>query len=110
MYLSISRSIGRADCHCRGPCRVGGTHGASRHPPSRPRALEVEPAGDAVDVDNLAGEEQSRDALALHGAHVESGQGNASAGDELFFEGPLTDDLSREAGLKFVSRDEEETK
>lgn len=72
----------------------GGGDGGACDPPSGPRTLKVVPPGDPVYVNHLARKEQPGNGLALHRAHVERGERDASAGDEFLFERPLADDLS----------------
>tara|TARA_B100000614_G_scaffold17802_1_gene14616 strand:+ start:1130 stop:1321 length:192 start_codon:yes stop_codon:yes gene_type:complete len=50
---------------------------------ARPGGLEVEAAGDAVDVQALSGEVQAVYQLALHGFEIDFLETDAAAGDEL---------------------------
>ena len=54
-----------------------------------PGSLEVEAAGDAIDVDAFAGEVEARDDAAFHGLEVDALAVDAAAGDELIFVGRL---------------------
>ena len=67
-------------------------HPLPRHPSPRPGGLEVEAAGDGVDVEDLAGEEEAGDALAFEAAEVHFVEGHAAGGDELLFEGAFAVD------------------
>ena len=54
-----------------------------------PSGLEVEAAGDAVDVDAFAGEVEAGNDAAFHGLEVDAPAVDAAAGDELVFVGCL---------------------
>lgn len=58
-----------------------------------PGGLEVETAGDAVDVENFAGEVESGDCFALHRFELDVVEGNATAGDKFVFVEALAIDL-----------------
>ena len=47
--------------------------------------MEVEAAGDAVDVEEFAGEVKARNEFAFHGFEVHFAEANAAAGDEFVF-------------------------
>ena len=57
-------------------------HGQSRQSSACPGGLEIESAGDAVDIEALAGEVEPRDDSALHGLEIDLLEINAAAGDE----------------------------
>ena len=70
-----------------------------------PGGLEVEAAGDAVDVKELAGEVEAGAVAALKGAGVDGAEGHAAAGDELVLEGGARGDgiaVGREEGDEAV--------
>jgi len=52
---------------------------------SGPGGLEIETAGDAIDVEAFAGEVEAGDELALHGAEVDFLQAHSATGDEFVF-------------------------
>ena len=54
---------------------------------SGPGGLEVEATGDAVDVENFAGEEETGHMAALEGGGIDSREGDAATGDKLVLEG-----------------------
>ena len=56
---------------------VGGDEGGG------PCCLEVESSGDGVDVEHLAGEEETRYGLRLEGAVVDGVEAHAASGNEL---------------------------
>ena len=68
---------------------------ASGHPAGGPRTLEIVSPGHTIDVHYLPREVKPRDAATFHGSHVELGQRNASACDELLFERSFPDDLEQ---------------
>ena len=71
-----------------------------------PGGLEVEAAGDAVDVEDFAGEVEAGDEAACHGFEVDVAEVDAATGDELVFvhafavdgEGAGTEFLGEAAG------------
>ena len=63
--------------------RVG--NGVAGDPAGGPGGLEVEPAGDAVDVEEFAGEVEAGDEFAFHGFEIHFAEANAAAGDEFVF-------------------------
>ena len=60
---------------------------------SGPGGLKVETTGDAVEVDALTGEVQSRDVSALHGFEVDGFAADSATGHELVFVGSLAHGL-----------------
>ena len=62
--------------------------------------MEVEAAGDAVDVERFAGEEEARDEAALHGFEIHFGERDAAAGDEFLFVHAFAGDRKFGAGQK----------
>lgn len=63
-----------------------------------PCCLEIEAAGDAIDVEAFAGEVEAGDEAALHGLEVDFLEAHAAAGDELVFVGSLAGDLEAAVG------------
>ena len=55
---------------------------AARNPAGCPRGLKIEPAGDAVNVQHLAGEKQSGANPAFHRLEIHFVQPHAAAGDK----------------------------
>ena len=79
------------------PDRLLGGIGALREvlaggPGGGPGGLEVEAAGDAVDVERFAGEEEAGDEAAFHGFEIDLGERDAAAGDEFLFVHALAGD------------------
>ena len=54
--------------------------------------MEVEAAGDAVDVEEFAGEVEAGNEFALHGFEIDFAETNAAAGDEFVFVEALAGD------------------
>lgn len=63
-----------------------------------PGRLEVEPAGDAVDVEDFAREVEAGLGLAFHRLQIEVLEGDSTAGDELVLVGALAGDLEGSGG------------
>src|SRR5208283_4905059 len=71
-----------ADRHRTISTAVAG-HGVSRDPARRPGGLEIEPPGDAVDVQDFAGEKQAGANPALHRPEIHFVQADPPAGHKL---------------------------
>ena len=85
---------------------LGFSHGQTRKSTTRPSGLEVEAAGDTVDVEALASEVETGHEAALHGFEMDLFEADAAAGDELVFVGGLAlyavatfDQFMNEGGL-----------
>ena len=61
----------------------------SHHISRGPGGLQIEAAGDGIDVEHFAGKEEVRAHLALQGMQVDVAEADAAAGNKLFFEGSL---------------------
>ena len=59
----------------------------SHHIPRGPGGLQIEAAGDGIDVEHLAGKEEVRAHLALQGMQVDVAEADAAAGNKLLLEG-----------------------
>ena len=70
-----------------------------------PGILEIEAAGDAVDVEDFAREMQPSAFPTFHGLEVDLGQLYAAAGDELVLEHALAVDLEFRGG-EIISKSE----
>jgi hypothetical protein len=64
-------------------------HGFASKSPASPGGLEVEAAGDAVDIEAFAPEVESGDLATLHGSEVDFFQAHAAAGHEFVFVGSI---------------------
>ena len=75
--------IGTANTLLLFPCASASLREVLAGGPARgPGGLEVEAAGDAVDVERFAGEEEAGNEAALHGFEIHLGERDAAAGDE----------------------------
>ena len=61
----------------------------SHHIPRGPGGLQIEAAGDGIDVEHFAGKEEVRAHLALQGMQVDVAEADAAAGNKLLLEGSL---------------------
>ena len=77
------------------------------HRPHRPRRLQVEAAGDGIDVEHLACEEQGGVFFVLEGFGVDFRERHAAAGDKFLLERVASLDgegMVREAGRQAAER------
>ena len=61
--------------------------GSTSDEPRGPSGLEIKSACDAIYIEDFASEMQAGHDSALHGAEIDLTEGDAPAGDKLFFEG-----------------------
>ena len=54
-----------------------------------PGSLQIEAAGDGIDVEHFSGKEEVRAQLALQGMQVDVAEADAAAGNKLLLEGSL---------------------
>src|SRR5205807_7879536 len=68
-------------------------HRLPRNPAGGPGGLEIEPAGEAVNVEQFTGEIEARANPAFHGLEIHLAQTHAAARDEFFLVQALAGDL-----------------
>ena len=76
----------------------------SHHISRGPGGLQIEAAGDGIDVEHFAGKEEVRAHLALQGMQVDVAEADAAAGNKLFFEGSLAVYLIEVVGEGFYQQ------
>ena len=69
-----------------------------------PGCLQIEAAGDGIDVEHFAGKEEVRAHLALQGMQVDVVEADTAAGNKLFFEGSLAVHLIEVVGEGFYQQ------
>eukprot|EP00187_Rhodella_violacea_P006649 CAMPEP_0174896266 /NCGR_PEP_ID=MMETSP0167-20121228/10479_1 /TAXON_ID=38298 /ORGANISM="Rhodella maculata, Strain CCMP736" /LENGTH=124 /DNA_ID=CAMNT_0016135779 /DNA_START=119 /DNA_END=490 /DNA_ORIENTATION=- len=102
VVTSALKSKNNHELLCR---RLTGNHGLahrlSREVPRGPRALKVEPARDAIVVENLACEKQARHKLRLHPFHVDGVERDPPGRHKLLLKRALPIDLDLERAHPF---------
>ena len=76
----------------------------SHHISRGPGCLQIEAAGDGINVEHFAGKEEVRAYLALQGMQVDVAEADTAAGNKLLLEGSLAVYLIEVVGEGFISR------
>jgi hypothetical protein len=87
-FVRVHTRFNRSGLDVRGRCG----HREAGDAAGGPGGLEIETAGDAIDVERFAGEVEAGDEAAFHGLEVDFGKTDAAAGDEFVFVGALAGD------------------